>query len=110
MDEALAWHLKGSEGVILESNHDIEMLKNGPYHYLLKKRILSDHGHLSNASAACLAYELVESGTKRITLAHLSCENNTPEIARRTTVEYLEQNGVRIGEDIELMVAPKMIV
>lgn len=109
MDEQLAWYLKGSEAVILESNHDIEMLKNGPYHYLLKKRILSDRGHLSNVSAACLAYELAATGTKRITLAHLSCENNTPEVARRTTTEYLEQNGVRVGEDIELVVAPKLI-
>ncbi len=73
--------LKTVENVILESNHDENMLLSGPYPYELKKRILSSTGHLSNEAAAELACELISSGTKRILLAHLSEENNLPELA-----------------------------
>ena len=64
-----------------ESNHDIEMLMNGPYPYYLKQRILSDSGHLSNKSSAYYLHEIIGSNTKTIILAHLSETNNTPECA-----------------------------
>lgn len=76
--------LSGADAVLIESNHDVEMLKAGPYPFPLKKRILSDHGHLSNENCAVLAAELVDSGTGYILLGHLSRENNTPEAAFRT--------------------------
>ncbi len=73
--------LLGCQAVILESNHDVEMLKNGIYPDDLKKRIRSKHGHLSNEECADLASLLAENGTECIMLAHLSQENNTPELA-----------------------------
>lgn len=73
--------LRGCYAVVLESNHDVEMLKNGPYPPELKQRIGSRHGHLSNKDAAAFAAELCGSGAKCLMLAHLSEENNLPEIA-----------------------------
>jgi phosphoribosyl 1,2-cyclic phosphodiesterase len=67
--------------VVLESNHDPEMLWGGPYPYDLKERIASRWGHLSNPDCAEFAAELVASGTKNILLAHLSQENNDPQLA-----------------------------
>ena len=74
-------NLLGCEAVVLESNHDEQMLMRGPYPYELKKRILSSGGHLSNKDSAALGAELAANGTKAFLLAHLSEENNTPELA-----------------------------
>lgn len=74
-------NLLGSAAVVLESNHDEQMLMRGPYPYELKKRILSRGGHLSNKDSATLGAELAVNGTKAFLLAHLSEENNTPELA-----------------------------
>ena len=79
--DAMRENLLGCEAVVIESNHDPIMLAEGPYPYELKQRIKSKHGHLSNPDCAALAAELYESGTKHIMLAHLSEENNLPEIA-----------------------------
>lgn len=73
--------LVGCEAVVLESNHDVDMLMRGPYPADLKRRVRSSHGHLSNADCADFALDLVKSGTRAIMLAHLSRENNEPEIA-----------------------------
>ena len=73
--------LMGCESVVLESNHDPEMLWGGPYPYDLKERIASRWGHLSNPDCAEFAAELTASGTKNILLAHLSQENNDPQLA-----------------------------
>ena len=80
--EEIARSLYGCEAVVLESNHDIEMLENGPYPRELKTRILSRRGHLCNEESARLAAYLAEGGAKRFLLAHLSEENNTPSLAR----------------------------
>lgn len=98
--------LRGSDLVYLESNHEIMMLENGPYPYILKQRILSRVGHLSNADCAVFARELVESGTTRLVLSHLSRENNYPEIARQTTLSALEEAGFENGRDFRLAVSP----
>ena len=92
--------LTGADTALIEANHDIEMLKNGPYPYFLKQRILSDHGHLSNNDCGKLALNLANSGTKHIILGHLSRENNTPETALKAVSAALE------GKDISLSVAP----
>ena len=81
--------LMGADTVLIESNHDEELLRYGPYPVYLKRRILSDHGHLSNEHCAALARELAESGTGRIILGHLSKENNTPERAMAATGQAL---------------------
>ena len=73
--------LAGADVIVIEANHDEEMLWSGPYPVFLKKRILSDHGHLSNDACAEAVARLAEQGTKRFFLAHLSQENNRPELA-----------------------------
>lgn len=105
-DQARAGIL-AADAVLLESNHDIHMLENGPYPYPLKRRILSDHGHLSNDAAADMAVELLVSGTKRIALGHLSNENNYPELALQSSVAKLQAAGAKVGTDISLEVAPR---
>lgn len=76
--------LAGVDLLVLESNHDVEWLRSGPYPYSLKARILSDRGHLSNDAAAAFAAEMAGCGTREIVLAHLSRENNTPQRALDT--------------------------
>lgn len=73
--------LLGCEAVVLESNHDVEMLMNGSYPYDLKKRIRSRYGHLSNTESAAFCAELAEEGLQSVLLAHLSEENNEPNLA-----------------------------
>lgn len=97
--------LKGSDMIILESNHDINMLKNGGYPFFLKKRILSDFGHLSNENAGDIAVTLVNGGATHVTLSHLSSENNIPKLAYHAVATALENAGISIGKDIMLKVA-----
>ena len=79
--------------IILESNHDIKMVENGPYPRFLKERILSKNGHLSNDKCAELAAYLCDKGVAEITLAHLSRENNLPKLAYETVRENLNACG-----------------
>lgn len=97
--------MKGARTAFLESNHDIYMLKNGEYPYPLKRRILSDQGHLSNDDAAQTLCSLARDGLRRAILAHLSDHNNTPAIALRESREALEQAG--LAGLVELSAAPK---
>lgn len=99
--------MKGSDLILIESNHDIEMLKVGRYPWLLKKRILGDNGHLSNESAAELVTEMAQYGTKRFFLGHLSKENNFPELAYQTTKNALHSKGICVGKDILMSVASR---
>ena len=73
--------LVGCQAVILESNHDLDMLREGPYPPDLKRRIQGARGHLSNTDSAALVARLAESGMRSLMLAHLSRENNLPEVA-----------------------------
>ena len=88
--EEMRQMLLGADTVLLESNHDEEMLRYGPYPFYLKKRILSARGHLSNADCAAFARELSENGTRQIILAHLSRENNTPQKTMEASSHALE--------------------
>lgn len=99
--------LAGCDAVVIESNHDVDMLKNGPYPYILKKRILSDNGHLSNENGAWLATQLALWGTKHIVLGHLSDKNNTPDRAFEASRKMLSENGFKVNEDVTLSVAMK---
>lgn len=99
--------LSGAENVIVESNHDENMLMMGPYPYELKRRILSERGHLSNSVCGEFLCELVGCGTKRILLAHLSPENNTPELAYLTSLTALKRRGYVQDEDFTLAVAKR---
>lgn len=97
--------LSGCKAVIIESNHDKLMLEKGRYPFPLKMRIAGKTGHLSNDDSAAIAAQLVAGGTERILLAHLSEDNNTPELAFETTKEQLERHGIREGDDVVLDVA-----
>ena len=99
-------NVAGSTLVLLESNHDPDMLRANPkYSAALKKRILSDHGHLSNEACSEALLRLVSAGTENVILGHLSGENNTPLLARRVSAEALTREGIRPDEDIRLQVA-----
>ena len=89
-------NLRGADAALIEANHDEEMLRFGRYPVFLKRRILSEHGHLSNDCCAALARELAESGTRTIILGHLSRENNTPSAALRTVGEALAGTGAAL--------------
>jgi len=97
----------GSDLILLESNHDVDMLKNGIYPDYLKKRILGDRGHLSNVVAADFLTELALSGTKHFFLGHLSQENNTPECAFETSENMLRERELKVGRDLDLWVAKR---
>lgn len=99
--------IQGCDLVLLESNHDYGMLRNGPYPLCLKQRILSQFGHLSNKVCAETAVQLMESGTTRFFLGHLSRRNNTPQLARQSTLALLESVGGREQMDFMLEVAPE---
>ena len=94
--------------VVIESNHDIRMLQNGKYPYYLKRRILSDKGHLSNEACAKILPDLVKRGLTRIVLSHLSSENNIPELAYETALSALHSKGMRLDRDFTLNIAPKI--
>ena len=95
--------LLGTNILVLESNHDVEKLLAGPYPYHLKRRVLGCEGHLSNADAAAFAVDSVRAGTQAIILAHLSAENNTPQLALDTVGQALE----RVSFAGELWAAPR---
>jgi len=96
--------VSGAQVVILESNHDLNMLKNGRYPEYLKRRIAGTRGHLSNEMAATAAFELVKMGVRGIMLAHLSEQNNTPELAYQTVETHLLKKGVEPGRHVALSV------
>lgn len=83
--------IAGASIAIIESNHDVAMLQDGEYPYYLKRRVLSDRGHLSNDDCAKLAEFLSRNGAKELILAHLSRDNNTPIIALQTVCDHLDR-------------------
>ncbi len=87
--------LSGAEFVLLEANHDLKMLEEGSYPIYLKRRIAGAWGHLSNDSAATVACMLAERGTKEFLLAHLSQENNLPQVAKSTVEQALKESGFK---------------
>lgn len=98
--------LAGCDAVLIESNHDVDMLKNGGYPHYLKRRILADTGHLSNAACAAELPLLAQSGVTRFWLGHLSRENNRPELAYQTALRAFTEAGLRPQRDFLLNVAP----
>lgn len=97
--------VKGCDLILAESNHDIGMVRNGIYPYMLKRRILSDVGHLSNIDCSNFVTDLVKNGTTRIVLGHLSKENNIPELAFQTSKSALDCAGAVQFRDYILSVA-----
>lgn len=96
----------GCDLLVCEANHDVDMLRAGPYPYYLKQRILGEFGHLSNEAGAELAALAAESGARNIVLAHLSRTNNTPARAYEAVSRRLTAMDCGPGRDIALSVAP----
>jgi phosphoribosyl 1,2-cyclic phosphodiesterase len=94
VSEEMAAALDGCSAVILESNYDEEMLRYGSYPEELKRRISSDKGHLSNAQCAEILPYLYKNGTRRVLLAHISPENNTPELALSSALSAVKRYGL----------------
>lgn len=94
--------IKNADVFIFESNHDVEMLRMGRYPWNVKRRILSDVGHVSNEEAGLALADVIGDRTKRIYLAHLSQDNNIKELARMTVAQTLENRGLAVGEQFAL--------
>ncbi|MCM0647135.1 MBL fold metallo-hydrolase [Clostridium swellfunianum] len=104
--EIVRKNIEDADVILIESNHDVEMLKFGPYPYPLKRRVLSDFGHLSNDACGNAISELINgSKRKRVILGHLSETNNYPELAYQTVVNILREKGIDLNKDIGLTVA-----
>ncbi len=99
--------LASADLILLECNHDIEMLKFGPYPYVLKRRILSDVGHLSNEACGHAIVELMNEKKKHVVLGHLSKTNNYPELAYQTVANILSSKGIVLNKDIVLSLAKR---
>ncbi len=99
--------VSGSDIIFIESNYDYDMLWGGEYPWHLKKRINGAKGHLSNNDCAKTIGHLLSKGTSRFILSHLSKENNSPEIALKTTIDFLLDAGATIDKDFILQVAKR---
>lgn len=95
---------KGCDVVVLESNHDPNMLEVGPYPFELKKRVGSKWGHLSNDSCGEFCAKLIKNGTKKILLAHLSRQNNMPLLAYQSVISILDKYGISSKNDVQISV------
>lgn len=102
--------VKNSDIIILESNHDINMLKTGPYPYHLKQRILGQQGHLSNDASADVMKNIVQGNGEKIILGHLSKTNNKESIAFENMKNKLKSIGLEVSKDIKLDIAKEYIV
>ena len=108
IDDSILEHLINADFNIIEANYDEGMLMcNVSYPFLLKKRISGDCGHLSNKDCAQTVCKLYKSGCRRFLLAHLSRENNTPEVALETVKNALNNEGLCENVDYEICVAPR---
>ena len=103
--EEIRQALTGCDVAVIESNHDVNMLLNGRYPYPLKRRILSQYGHISNDTCSALLPKLVKEGTSRIILAHLSKENNFPQLALQSARCTLGKESLKENVDYLLTVA-----
>ena len=90
--------------LVIEANHDEEMVTNGPYPEFLKGRILSQTGHLSNRSCGLALVENMTENMRYVWLCHLSEENNHPELARKTVESVLRDYGIIVGVDVKMEV------
>ncbi|MBP1760255.1 MAG: metal-dependent hydrolase, beta-lactamase superfamily [Firmicutes bacterium] len=101
-------HLQGCDAFVVEANYDGERLQNGPYPAYLKRRISGKYGHLENKQLAEGLLEWIKENTQRVVLAHLSEENNTPEIALSTVLRILrDSKRSKEYSDVHVHVAPR---
>ena len=98
-------HLRGCQCLVLESNHDLDMLKVGPYPWVVKQRVMSRTGHLSNSAVAEFLENDYDGTAQVLVLAHLSGNNNHPEIARLSAAMALESRQGRGGNQTRLVIS-----
>ena len=112
LTDEIMHHIRTADLLVLEANHEVNILKMGPYPWPLKQRILGEEGHLSNETAAGAVCEMLRNRREgrpvpKILLAHLSRENNTPQQAYITVQNILFEKGVYVNRDLELSVLPR---
>ncbi len=103
VSDRLAGTIRDADAYIMEANHDLEMLREGPYPWSLKQRILSDYGHLSNEDGANALMDVIGPRTKRVYLGHRSAHNNTKPLAHLTVAQLLQQEGLGVGHDFDVL-------
>lgn len=94
--------ISNADAFIFESNHDVQMLRMGRYPWNIKRRILSDVGHVSNEDAAIAMSDVIGDKTKKVFLAHLSLDNNMKDLARMSVSQTLQSQGLIVGEQFEI--------
>ena len=94
--------ISNADVYIFESNHDVQMLRMGRYPWNIKRRILSDVGHVSNEDAALAMSDVVGDRTKQVYLAHLSMDNNMKDLAKMAVAQTLQERGLIVGEQFGL--------
>lgn len=102
--DELADYISNAHYLVIEANHDVEMLMQGPYPDYLKRRITSGTGHLSNVSCGEAIAKNMSENLRYVWLCHLSEENNHPELARKTVESVLRSYGIVAGKDFQLEV------
>ncbi|MGE7666370.1 MBL fold metallo-hydrolase [Ureibacillus composti] len=102
VSDRMKGHIRGADSYVFESNHDIGMLQMGRYPWSIKRRILSDVGHVSNEDAAVAMSEVVFEKPTQIYLSHLSKDNNMKDLARMTVEQTLQSCGIIAGEFVHL--------
>lgn len=103
VSDRMAGLIENADGYLIESNHDIEILRSGAYPWSLKQRILSDKGHLSNEDGSETMIRTIGNRTKKIYLGHLSKENNIKELAHMTMESNLTQADFGVGHDFKVL-------
>jgi phosphoribosyl 1,2-cyclic phosphodiesterase len=107
--ESVKYHLRRTDLLLLESNHDLDMLKVGPYPWQVKQRVMSRVGHLSNLVMSEFLAQDLDSATAHLVLGHLSAQNNHPEIVRLVATQTLEQRGLKPRLAIAAQHAPSEV-
>lgn len=102
VSDRMAGLIENADAYLIESNHDVEILRSGAYPWKLKQRILSDKGHLSNEDGATTMIRTMGNRTKKIYLGHLSKENNIKELANMTMTNQLQRANIAVGSDVKV--------
>ncbi|MBE6247647.1 MAG: MBL fold metallo-hydrolase [Prevotella sp.] len=101
-------YIARAQYLVIEANHDVEMVQNGPYPQFLKERILSHRGHLNNRECGIALAENMSEHLRHVWLCHLSEENNHPELARKTVESVLRSYGIVVDADVQLEVLKRV--
>ena len=107
--QTAAPYIEAANLLVIESNYDEKMLMNGSYPHFLKARILSDHGHLGNHQTSAFLADIVGENLRHICLAHLSNNNNTPEIALQTLQQTFAERGISINGQPQISILNRNI-